>query len=137
MKHTWKFTWWAAAVAVVVVVVVVVGVVVSTYVGRGASTALSIMNFNTGVPTRFSPQPTFFCNALHQSGGLEQMVDNAGIGSMDSASTEGTNLLMLKFVVAASPDKSTRKLMVGLYQGVLSGPLIQTQRTRRLSPWRT
>ena len=52
----------------------------------------------------------------YRSGGLEQMVDNAGIGSTGSASQETANLLMLNLVVAASPDRSTRKLMVGLYK---------------------
>jgi hypothetical protein len=117
MKHIWRYAWWTAAASVVVVV----AVVASTYVGRTANTVSRIMNFNTSVPSRFSPQPTFFCDALHQSGGLQQMVDNAGIGSTGSASTENSNLLMLKFVVASSPDQYTRKLMVGLYQSVLSG----------------
>ena len=49
------------------------------------------------------------------------MVDNAGIGSTGSASQETANLLMLDLVVAASPDRSTRKLMVGIYKSVLSG----------------
>jgi hypothetical protein len=48
-------------------------------------------------------------------------VDGAGIGSTGSASQETANLLMLDFVVAASPDQSTRKLMIGLYRSVLSG----------------
>jgi hypothetical protein len=117
MKHMRKYAWWTAAASVAVVI----GVIAGTYVGRTTNTASHIMNFNTGVPTRFSPQPTFFCNALHQGGGLRQMVDNAGIGSTVSPSEESTNLLMLKFVVAASPNQSTRKLMIGLYQSVLSG----------------
>src|SRR5271155_1335526 len=94
MKHIWRYAWWTAAASVVVVV----AVVAITYVGKTASTVSHIMNFNTDVPTRFSPQPTFFCIALRKSDGLQQMVDNAGIGSTGTASTEITNLLTLKFV---------------------------------------
>jgi hypothetical protein len=117
MKHIWKYAWWTAAVSVVVVV----AVVLSTYVGRTTSTVSHIMTFNTDVPTRFSPQPNYFCNALNQGGGLQQMVDDAGIGSTSSASTETANLLMLKAVVVMSPDQSTRSAMVSLYQDVLNG----------------
>jgi hypothetical protein len=108
---------WGAGIGLLVAVAVIGGI----FLGRVSDTLAHSMTFDTGVPTRFSPQPVFFCNALHQSGGLRRMVDNAGIGSTESSSAENTNLLTLMFVVAASPDQTTRKAMVGLYQDVLRG----------------
>ena len=100
---------------------VAVAVVGGLVIDRAVNMAAHSMTFDTGVPTRFSPQPMAFCNGLHQGGGLQQMVDSAGIGSTGTASAENTNLLMLRVVVTASPDLSTRMAMVGLYRDVLTG----------------
>jgi hypothetical protein len=98
-----------------------VAVIGAFLVSRVSSVATHIMTVNTNAPTAFDPQPEFFCNALHQHGGLQQLIDATGIGSTGTPAAEEANLLMLKFVVDASPDQSTRTAMVDLYREVLSG----------------
>jgi hypothetical protein len=80
-----------------------VAVIGAFLVSRVSSVATHIMTVNTNAPTAFDPQPEFFCNALHQHGGLQQLIDATGIGSTGTPAAEEANLLMLKFVVDASP----------------------------------
>ena len=108
---------WGIGISLLVVAVLIGCIVI----GTASKTLAHSMTFGTSVPTRFSPQPMAFCNALNQSGGLRKMVDDAGIGSTVSASAEKTNLLMLRLVVVASPDQATRSAMVTLYEEVLKG----------------
>jgi hypothetical protein len=113
---------WGAGIGLLMAVAVIGGI----FIGRASDTVTHIMTFNTGVPTAFDPQPSLFCNTLHQNGGLQEMVDN--IGQVSPA--ENTSLLMLRFVVEASPDKPTHTAMVGLYKEVLKGhPYSSTSET--------
>ena len=108
---------WGAGMGLVVTVAVIGGFVID----RASNSLAHTMTFNTGVPTRFSPQPSAFCNTLHQSRGLHEMVDDAGIGFTGTSSAQHANLFMLKVVVITSPEQATRTAMVDLYRDVLRG----------------
>jgi hypothetical protein len=120
MSH--RGTMWVGGIGLLVALVVIGGI----YIGRVSHALSHVMTFNTNVPTVFNSDPTFFCSALHQPGGLQQMVDNAG-GSTARASTVTADQVLLKAVVEASPNQSTRTAMVRLYKDVLNGSSTSSQ----------
>jgi len=121
MSH--RGTIWVGGIGLLVALAVVGGI----YISRVSHSLSHIMTFNTNVPTVFSPSSTLFCSVLNQPGGLQQLVDNAGIGSTASSSTVTADQVLLKAAVEASPNQPTRTAMVSLYKDVLSGSSTSSQ----------
>jgi hypothetical protein len=101
---------WGAGIGLLMAVAVIGGI----FIGRASDTVTHIMTFNTGVPTAFDPQPSLFCNTLHQNGGLQEMVDN--IGQVSPA--ENTSLY--KEVLKGHPYSSTSETAINTVEGLNS-----------------
>jgi hypothetical protein len=129
LKQDLDWRWVVLATAVMVFVALLS--IVLTRAARGLS---NTMTFKTNVPTRFSPDSTFFCNMLQQPGGLQKLVESVGQRAFGQATAPNTSLLTLAIVTGASPDPTTRTAMVGLYKEVLNGHQLSSTAHQDMNP---